>query len=541
MADAQPTSQTQITTTIPDYAQPYAQQLLGSVFGGVDPTTGKFMPGLIGQGYQPYGKQTVAGFSPLQQQAMESIAGMRITPQLAEASGLASLAGRRAGELGRYTPAPSTSFYSDPTFREGDVGFERVGAPSLERYQMAGPQQVGVDRVSAAQMGAAPQVMAPSLERYQMSGPERVGAERFGMQAMQDYMSPYMSGVVEQQKRAAVQDYARQIPGLQAAGIRAGARGGTREALLQAEAQRNLQNQLQGIEATGTQQAYQQAAQQFGADRAAAMQAALANQQAGMTAGQTNLQALLSQQQLGTQAGLQAALANQQAGLTTGQTNLQAQQQAALANQQAAQQAALANQQAGLTTGQTNLQALLGQQQLGANLGMQAGQLNQAAQLQAQQQRLAQLSQQNQFGLQNAAQRAQYGLAGAQLGESSRQFGANLGLQGLQQQLAAAGTLGGLGMQQYQQGMGITQAQLGAGAQGQALDQALLNQQYQDFVNQQQFPYKQAEFGMGILRGIPATGQVGTLYQQPPSMWNAIAGAGMMGVGSLFGSLGGGK
>lgn len=442
MADAQPTSQTQITTTIPEYAQPYAQQLLGSVFGGMDPTTGKFIPGLVGQGYQPYGKQMIAGFSPLQQQAMESIAGMRTTPQLAEASGLASLAGQRAGELGRYTPAPSTSFYNDPTFREGDVGFERVGAPSLERYQMAGPQQVG--------------------------------AERFGLQAMQDYMSPYMQGVVEQQKRAAIQDYARQMPSLQAAGIRAGARGGTREALLQAEAQRGLQQQLQGIEATGTQQAYQQAAQQFSADRAAAMQAALANQQAG------------------------------------------------------------------LTTGQTNLQALLGQQQLGANLGMQAGQLNQAAQLQAQQQRLAQLAQQNQFGLQNAAQRAQYGLAGAQLGESSRQFGANLGLQGLQQQLAAAGALGGLGMQQYQQGMGITQAQLGAGAQGQALEQSLLNQQYQDFVNQQQFPYKQAEFGMGILRGIPATGQVGTLYQQPPSLLGQIAGVGL-GVGSLFSSLGGGK
>ena len=156
---------------------------------------------------------------------------------------------------------------------------------------------------------------------------------------------------------------------------------------------------------------------------------------------------------------------------------------------------------------------------------MQSQQLNQAAQLQAQQQALGQ------------NQTAQ------QLMEQSKQFGANLGMQGYQQQLAAAGSLGGLGMQNYQQRMGINQAQLGAGAQGQSMDQELLNQQYQDFINQQQFPYKQAEFGMGILRGIPATGQVSTFYQQPGNLFGQIIGAGttLAGVGSLFGGLGGSK
>jgi len=410
----QPTQTTQITSTIPDYAKPYAQQLLGSVFGGQDPTTGQFIPGLIGQGYQPYGRQRTAGFSPLQQQAMEGIAGMQVSPELGEAAGLASLAGRQAGQLGL-------------------------------SYQPMQYQPMGIDFM---------RTRAPRLQQYQMGPAERVGAERFGGAQAAEYMSPYMSNVLEQQKRAAVQDYARQIPGLRAAAVRAGARGGTREALLQSEAQRNLQQQLQGIEATGLQSAFQQAQQQFGADRAAAMQAALANQQAG------------------------------------------------------------------LTTGQQNLAAQLGIQQLGAGQRLQAQQLNQAAQLQALQMGL---------GQNQAAQ---------QMMEQSRQFGANLGLQGLQQQLAAAGALGGLGMQGYQQRMGIGQAQLGAGAQGQALEQELLNQQYQDFINQQQFPYKQAEFGMGILRGIPATGQVGTLYQQPPSLLGQIAGVGL-GVGSLFGAFGG--
>jgi hypothetical protein len=78
---------------------------------------------------------------------------------------------------------------------------------------------------------------------------------------------------------------------------------------------------------------------------------------------------------------------------------------------------------------------------------------------------------------------------------------------------------------------------LGAGGQQQALNQQMLNQQYQDFINQQQFPYKQAEFGMGILRGLPATGQTSTFYQQPGSLFGQIAGAGV-GLGSLFGGLG---
>lgn len=452
----------QVQSNIPAWMQPYAAQLLGNVFGAQDPTTGKFVPGLVGQGYQPYAKpkldaqgkpvldaqgrpvmegiQRTAEFSPLQQQAFNQIAGMRTSGQLDEATRLAKEAGNRAQGLGAYTPATSQNYYDSPAFREMQTEYERVGA-------------------------------APSTQ-YQMGPAERVGAERFGLGSMQEYMSPYMQGVVEQQKRGAVQDYMRQLPGLGAAAARAGAKGGTREALMQSEARRGLGEQLGNIEAQGLQQAYQQAASQFGQDRAAMMQAALANQAAG------------------------------------------------------------------LTTGQQNLQALINQSQFGAGQGLQAQQMNQAAQLQRQQQALAQLAQANQFSQQNAQQRAQYGLAGANLAEQSRQFGAGLGLQGLQQQLASAGMLGNLGQQQYGQQMGIAQGQLGAGGQQQALNQQLLNTQYQDFINQQQFPYKQAEFAMGILRGIPATGQTSTLYQQPASIFNQIAGAGMVGVGGLFGGLG---
>jgi hypothetical protein len=185
--------------------------------------------------------------------------------------------------------------------------------------------------------------------------------------------------------------------------------------------------------------------------------------------------------------------------------------------------------------------------------GQQAFQSDQARQLQSQlanqgaygqmqglgmQQNLAG----NQQAMQNAAQGAQYGLAGQQAGEQSRQFGANYGLQNLQQQLAAAGQLGSLGQQQYAQNMGINAAQQQAGAQQQAQTQQGLSQNYQDFLNQQNYPYKQLGFMSDIIRGTPSTASASTLYQAPPNMMGQVAGLGV-GIGSLLqgANAGGGK
>jgi hypothetical protein len=542
---AEPTEQ--IQTSIPSWLKEAMLKLVGQA------------DVLTQQGYQPYARpkldaqgkpvmdaqgkpvmepiQCLEDFSPLQKQAFQNIAGMQTADQLRQATGLAGLAGVDASRLSQYNPATAQNFYDSPEFQRMQTGFERVGAAPATSFQMEGPGDVRAQELERLRMGGPERVGIGGLQQYQMGPAERVGAERFGLGAMQEYMSPYMQGVVESQKRGAVQDYMRQIPGMGAAAARAGAKGGTREALMQSEARRGLAERLGDIESQGLQQAYQQAAGQFGQDRAAMMQAALANQQAGLSTGQQNLAARLGVQQLGTQAGLQAALANQQAGLTTEQQNLAAALQTQGLSAQQAMQAALANQQARQQTGQTNLQALINQSQFGAGQGLQAQQLNQQAQLQAQQQALAQLAAANQFSQQNAQQRAQYGLSGANLAEQSRQFGAGLGMQGLQQQLAAAGMLGNLGQQQYQQQMGINAAQLGAGGQQQAFGQELLNQQYQDFLNQQRLPYQQLEFMSGILRGLPATGQTQTMYQAPGSLFGQIAGIGM-GLGSLFGGFG---
>ena len=89
----------------------------------------------------------------------------------------------------------------------------------------------------------------------------------------QGYMSPYIQNVVDQQKKAAIQDYQRQMPGMQAQAYQAGAGRGTRNALVQAEAQRNLQSGLQNIQAQGLQNAWQQGMDQFNAEQNRRLQA----------------------------------------------------------------------------------------------------------------------------------------------------------------------------------------------------------------------------------------------------------------------------
>jgi hypothetical protein len=115
--------------------------------------------------------------------------------------------------------------------------------------------------------------------------------------------------------------------------------------------------------------------------------------------------------------------------------------------------------------------------------------------------------------------------AAANLNAQQGQFGAGLGIQGLQTALTGANTLGNLGNQQYTQNMGATTLQNQFGAQQQQQVQGVLNNQYQDFLNAQNYPYKQLGFMSDMLRGLPLTQQSSTMYQTPPSATNQLLGA----------------
>ena len=348
--------------------------------------------------------------------------------------------------------------------------------------QRAGQYQ-GYNPLQAQQMYQAPEyqqlglnylmTQAPQLQQFGMGPAERARTGSFARPGTAEaYMSPYMQNVVDVQQREARR--ASQIAAQeQAAGATSrGALGGSRDAIMRAERERNLGIQLGDIQAQGLQSAFQQAQQGYQTDAARRLQAALANQQAG------------------------------------------------------------------LTVGGQNLSAALGVQQLGAQTGMQAQQLNQAAQLQAQQQALGQSELANRFAQQNAQLAAQYGLSGAQAGEQSRQFGAELGLRGLtsgvQGATQAAATLGQLGGAQQQSALDLAKAQEAFGALGGQEQQARMDLAYQDFLNQQRYPYTQMGFMSDILRGsgnLAGTGGY-AMYQQPPSQMQQMVGPGLLGLGA---------
>jgi hypothetical protein len=169
--------------------------------------------------------------------------------------------------------------------------------------------------------------------------------------------------------------------------------------------------------------------------------------------------------------------------------------------------------------------------QAAANLARQKGDIMAQGQQAAYQQGMGQFNTE-QAATQNAAQ----------LNAQQGQFGAGLGLQGLQTALTASNALGNLGNTQYQQNMGINALQNQYGLQQQAQVQKDLDTRYQDYLNYQNYPYKQIGFMSDILRGAPLTQTGSTVYQAPPSTAQNIAslGLGAAGVSKLWGGANGG-
>jgi hypothetical protein len=322
-----PTSQNITQTSIPDYARPYVEDMLGK------------NAALINQPYQTYGGERIAGFDPMQLQAQQAAANLGPSKQLGSATQMAGLAGLRAGELG-YDPTKFDGSYSGTNFTN----------------QYNAPAQYANTTFAADKLaGFGGGTQAASTQSFTDAG------------TAAKYMTPYTQNVTDIQTREAqrMADIASTQRGAQAVG--AGAFGGSRQAIMDAEAARNLALQKGDITARGQQDAYQQAMGQFNAE-----------QGYGLTAQQANLQA-----------NLQSQLANQQQGLTAQQLSEQSKQfgygQQMTAAQQAAQyglaaqQAAEQSKQFGANLGMTAQQAAEQSKQYGANLGLQGIQQQLAA------------------------------------------------------------------------------------------------------------------------------------------------------------------
>jgi len=262
-----PSQQTITQSNIPDWLRSPVETVLGGAMQEMFRT----QPGEGGKiditGVKPYVPYSanpadyVAGFNPMQQQAMYGAANLQVPGQ-----------------------------YADATRMAGISGFGGLGTAGTAQNYAAQQAGAGGDY---ARMATDPS-------------------------SMQAYMSPYMQNVVDVQQQAAQRQADITNQAMQAKFAQSGAFGGARQGIQQAQAAADLARQKQGIQATGLQQAFQNAqqAQQFGANLG--LQGLSGAQQGLQTAlGGYNL--------LGQQAGMLGNLGTQELAARQGIIGTQAQ------------------------------------------------------------------------------------------------------------------------------------------------------------------------------------------------------------------------
>jgi hypothetical protein len=211
-----------------------------------------------------------------------------------------------------------------------------------------------------------------------------------------------------------------------------------------------------------------------------------------------------------------------------------------IAKMNAVREAQLAGQQANLGAARQGTyggarQALMGaerEKNLLSNLSNIQAQGSQAAYDKA--------MQAQQFGANLGLQGIQTGLQGVQAGMQ----GIGQGLQGVGAQQAgyagagqAASTLGNLGGAQQQADLARMGFQQQTGQQQQAYQQNIINQAIQDYATQQQYPYMQLSTMSNLLRGLPMQGMSTQQYQAQPSTTQQLLGLAGTGA-SLYGAFG---
>lgn len=152
-----PTQQTVTQTNIPEYAQPYVESMLGATQQQLFNTTTNPDGSIQITGvkpYQPYSTNPsdyIAPFSPLQNQAMQSVANLQVPQQYQQAMGMTGqAAGAAAGATGNMFNLANTANPQD--FQQNVGGYmnpyiQNALSPALQlanqQYGIAGTQQAG--------------------------------------------------------------------------------------------------------------------------------------------------------------------------------------------------------------------------------------------------------------------------------------------------------------------------------------------------------------------------------------------------------------
>ena len=223
-----PVDQKSVTTNIPEYAQPYYEELLKQA--GKQTYKTNSAGRVIGtKAYVPYEGERIAGFTDEQLALQDQVGGL----QAPTGFGTAQTGLQQGTNLG--------------------FGTAQTGIANAMNYTPGSTANLGVSTPTT-----------------------------FGAQQAAQYMSPYQQNVTDVQLTEARRqaDITRNKQALGSIGR--GTFGGGRQALMAGEADRNLAIELGKIQATGSQAGYADAQKQFERDRTAGMAAEQQNLQADM-------------------------------------------------------------------------------------------------------------------------------------------------------------------------------------------------------------------------------------------------------------------
>jgi len=550
--------------------------------------------------YIPYEAPRIAGFSPEQlgAQAGYKALAQRGMPLMDKAGEIASYAAQGSPLMAasQYQAGPIQSQYGGSNirsrFRGAPVRSTFGGAPIQNQYQ-AGPI-----RSTFGGMPIQSQYQAGPIQNQYRAGPIRstYGAapistgvqgwspqeylragSGFGGREAKQYMSPYLENVMERQQKKAFDRFEEGKAGRSAQAIKSGAFGGSRQAVGDFLARRGISEELGDIEAQQLEKGYSSAQQQFERDRAAKMgalqagdtgQLALAKQraqeqisteEAKRQAASQNLQAQIAQQKAfeasGSQ-GLQAQIAQQKALEASGSQSLQAQiaQMKGLSDADSRRlQAQIAAEKAREASGSQSLQAQIAQmkglsdadsrriqaQIAQGKFGQAAGQMD----LESQIARDKTLQAAQQYGLQAQIaqdkamqQQGRMGLDAQLANQKAMEAAYGRGLKG-------AGLLGDLTKQEQALDMQRLKGLSDVGSQRQQMMQRAYDTQYEDFLQQREYPYEQLERFSNMMQGIaPQRSWTQQMYSPRPDPTSQLfqTGLGAYGMGRGMGMFGGG-
>jgi hypothetical protein len=139
-SDKGPTSQTVTQTSIPDYAKPYVEKMLGKA------------EALGNAPYQSYGGERIAGFTPMQQQAFQNVQGMQPAQQLGLGTRMAGAAGLGALQAGQNYQNMATNPYAQQAYMSPYI--QNALAPQLEEARRQSAITGQQNQAQAVQQGA---------------------------------------------------------------------------------------------------------------------------------------------------------------------------------------------------------------------------------------------------------------------------------------------------------------------------------------------------------------------------------------------------